>query len=300
MRFGLGPPPAWIWCSTSSQTAFTWRSLAALAITNQPHRASTSATSRTSTSRGLLAVGGAGGGDRPLAGLVEGQVGQRHGSFVRRRPYSPRSSMQSTALVGDQARRGVDRRRPGPAGRCSTPRGPGTSRRSHRQPGRGAAGGEPGRTTSTTVASSRTSSTRSQVRQPGGRVAAEDHEQLPGRGPRPAGRRGCRPCRTARRRRARGGWPPGRRRRATAAATMASRSSAGLIARVPTFCQGTLFTTSSTRSRARSWRTLTADGEVADVGRVERAPEDARGARPRCLGRHGCNLFLRADLRSPA
>ena len=39
---------------------------------------------------------------------------------------------------------------------------------------------------------------------------------------------------------------------ATAAATMPKRSSAGDTVRVPAFCQGTLFTTSSTRSSPSS------------------------------------------------
>ena len=57
---------------------------------------------------------------------------------------------------------------------------------------------------------------------------------------------------------------------------------------MPTFCQGTLLTTSSTRSRRQLVADVHRGDEVPDVRRVERAPEDAEalasplaGIRPR-------------------
>src|SRR3546814_5789843 len=54
MRLRFGPPDIRTWCSTSSQIALTWRSLAALAMTNHSQSASTSPTCSTTTSVACL------------------------------------------------------------------------------------------------------------------------------------------------------------------------------------------------------------------------------------------------------
>ena len=132
---------------------------------------------------------------------------------------------------------------------------------------------------------------------PAGGGVDQDHEQLAGRVLGQQAWPACRPCTTARRRRSRSRLASrpvdvgdgrldhrrGGRRRARSA-------------RVPTFCQGTLFTTSSTRSSRELVAHVDGRHQVADVRRVERAPEDAEAlTRALPLARHPGNLCARTQ-----
>src|SRR5688572_14270102 len=101
MRRGLGPPTSSISASTSSQMAFTWRSLAALAITNQPQRASTSPTSSTTTSAPCLLSAAR------AAAIAHNRVSSR--GFCSARSFAPLPLHVLTQHDGDIERVGVAR-----------------------------------------------------------------------------------------------------------------------------------------------------------------------------------------------
>ena len=231
-------------------------------------------------------------------------TGTRAGAGAGRRAHGqPITIEPALGQDGDDRRRARgsragDRRRPGPAGRCSRPRG--AAPRPGRTPSR------PG--SSTVVAGSLDDDEPGRSahlvdalpgRHAGRRVLADDHEEL---ALRVLGEQlvdGVDGEGVAAAVAARWRWPRGPSTSATAASTMARRSSAGLSGREPTFCHGRLATVSSTRSRCERVAHVDGGDEVTDVRRVEGAAEDTEPLAGRDH-RTSVDGALRAPVAAPA
>ena len=85
---------------------------------------------------------------------------------------------------------------------------------------------------------------------------------------------------------------------ATAASTIARRSSAGVIDRLPSFCHGTLATISTHDVEVEGVADVDGGDEVADVRWVERAPEQPDAAAPG--GRRACDRRRISECRDTA